>query len=180
MTRLDRFNICASGGYNNTEDYVSWKMVDGIMYFQCSREKEDWNKNFDFRLVQSEVGLTHKGFDEAYRSIFRTIMQSGATAFCGYSHGAVIAARASATTGKKATVFGCPNFMYKPTITNKNKFWNCDFVQNKGDVVADGIFWLEKGRNVVYTIGSANMAGVPFLERLSHHGISEYRQKLKG
>lgn len=180
MTLLEKFNICCSGGYNNTSDYVSWKVIDDIMYFQCSRENEDWLKNIDIRLTKTDIGMTHKGFDDAFRSISRMIMQTPINEYVGYSHGSTIAARASSLTRRPAVVFGCPNFMFNPSKQTLDRFDNVQFVQNKGDIVADWIFWLKKGRNKVYTKGSADMAGVPKLETLSHHSPTEYRQKLRG
>jgi hypothetical protein len=176
---MDRFNECARGGYNNTETYVSWKIVDGIMYFQCSKEVEDWKKNLDCRLVKTEIGLTHKGFDEAYQEVFRMIMQNPVTGYCGYSHGAVIASRASAATGKRSTVFGCPNFMYNPTKETLDRFWNVEFVQNKNDIVANGLFWMRKGRNIIMTIGHATRGLTPIWQWLSGHTPSEYRQRMQ-
>ena len=184
MTALEAFNNCTSGGYKNTDNYLSWKIENDIMYFQCSRQKEDWLRNFDiiFRktiLNWSPIILT-EGFDEAFEEVLSLLKLFDVDGFVGYSHGAVIASLCSAVTDKPAIVFGCPNYMLFPSAMTKRQFSKVTSYENVEDIVTKiPPVYTRCGTIIKMKTPVIKPVDVSLVEWLSGHSPKMYRQRLE-
>jgi hypothetical protein len=185
MTKLELFNECLRGGYNNTPDYISWKIKDAVLYLQCSRQKEDWLKNLDSRPVRvviggicGEVCYIPKGFDDAMEGFIRAINGNYFSLIVGYSHGAAVGALLSGALKKPAVVFGCPHFVL-PGRKVKNVFSHLEIYNNPFDIVAMLPPVYGSAGKVTILSGTAKKTGT-WIEWNSHHSPNEYRQRLEG
>ena len=184
MTTLDYFNECLRGGYNNTPDYISWKIINKIMYLQCSREKEDWRKNFNFLpiklFLETESIIVPAGFYEMAFGLLQTIAENEINGFIGYSHGGAGAAILSGITGKHAKVFGCPNFIFNPSKKQKTLFYNLEIYNNPSDIVGFLPPVYTKAGKVTILKDVSTQGTDTFLEYASGHSPDRYRQNLEG
>lgn len=183
MRLLDYFNECLHGGYNNTPDYISWKIKDRILYLQCSREKEDWLKNFDVRprleRIRNELCVIPNGFNQAAKDLSEKLDFSQFDLIIGYSHGAAIGAILSGMTGIPAIVFGCPRFIYKPSFDIEKVFSNLKIYSNCDDVVFKvPPFYSYCG--LLHTFARGEVETDSWLERISNHSPDLYRKNLAG
>ncbi|RPJ58503.1 MAG: hypothetical protein EHM12_07745 [Dehalococcoidia bacterium] len=183
MTKLDYFNECLSGGYNNTPDYISWKIVNRVLYLQCSREKEDWLKNIDIRPVDAWIGrnpcLVPNGFDDAVSGIMPAFDALDIDIIVGYSHGAAIAALLSGMSGLPALAFACPKFIFRPDEYHQKQFYNLQIFNNKGDLVSMLPPFYSYCGHVNVLKEKAVKEGT-WWEWYSRHSPNRYRQNLEG
>jgi hypothetical protein len=183
MTKLEYFNECLRGGYNNTPDYISWKIKNRVLYLQCSRQKEDWLKNID--IWPDNVWLLHEpcvvphGFESALSGLIPCLDYSQFDLIVGYSHGAAIAALLSGATGLPALAFGCPRFIFKPHLFHEKLFYNLQIFNNKNDIVSFVPPLYTHCGHVNILDEKATRAGT-WLEWNSHHSPNRYRQNLEG
>jgi hypothetical protein len=182
MTHLELFNECLQGGYSQVADYVSYKIINRICFLQCSREKEDWLKNFDIRPTQIYLSNTKviipRGYADAIKGMLDVINNNYITGFVGYSHGAAVASLLSGYTGKFSLTFGCPHLLLFPSPRVKALFYNVETYNNKTDIVSY-VPPIYSPAGKVYILEDKYIRGRDnFIEALSGHSPDRYRQNL--
>ena len=181
MTKLEHFNECTSGPWENTKGFVTWKIVNGVMYFQCSSGLEDWSRNISVMPTITKIGIRYIfvpiGLDESWAEIKPVIRANLCHTYVGYSLGGQLAALASAQTGSPAIAFGCPNFF----MGDKRLFWNTEFITHKKDVFTK-LPWIYRKGEITQTLTGDVVypKEVGKIERMSGHSPKAYRQLLIG
>ena len=178
MTLAELFDTCNTGeGYNQTAKRVDWKIVDGIMFFRQSVEREDWIRNL---LAAIPIVVWLKGFEIVPLGAWLTFLEvrkiAGArvTGYVGYSQGGWPAVYASRLYSRPAIVFGCPRSTLCP-----GKYKDVTAYTNPGDVVTTLPPWANEAGEVVMLGGYAERPDdCPVLEWASGHSPDEYRQRL--
>jgi predicted lipase len=153
-TYKELFEECESKvGYITAGDDAQFKVVDGILYFQQSKGKEDWKNNLDFfpkgfrspYKDMKERWLVHEGFLKVWKSIEDTITEllPSIKGIVGYSHGGPLACFAHEKylymmhkVPARTVVFGCPPFLFFPSASIKERFATVERIRTSGDIVA--------------------------------------------
>jgi hypothetical protein len=183
MTDLERFAENCAAGYQNTRGKVSWKVVGDRLHYQGSVEPEDWERNFlvipvpwRIRGVWCWISL---GVLLAWLATRRQALASGAAEGAGYSAGGPPIAIWSAVTGLPAVAFGCPRFLWRPSLAALHLFNEVRFVDSPLDIVPRVPPWAERGDRV-YTLGGAATCpdGYDRILWATGHSTEEYRQRL--
>lgn len=178
MTLLELFNTCCTGtGYTQTAKRVDWKIVDGIMFFRQSVEREDWIRNF---LAAIPIVVWLNGFEIVPLGAWLTFLEvrkiAGArvTGYVGYSQGGWPAVYASRLYNRPAIVFGCPRSTLWP-----GKYRDVTAYKNPGDIVTKLPPWAKQAGDVLVLVRSAERPiDVPLSEWITGHSPDEYRQRL--
>lgn len=179
MTILEHFNECVKGHYNNTENYLSWKIINRVLYLQCSKEKEDWKRNFDLRPAKLKNGLiiVPKGFSDSVEEMLD--INAEYDAVVGYSHGAAVAAILSGLLDMPAIAFGCPRFIFRPSKKARRYFDKLHIYNNGNDIFTFITPFYSHCGNINILKDIAVKTG-SFMEWYSGHSPNRYRQNLKG
>jgi hypothetical protein len=145
MSILDKFNICTGGDWITGGFDVQYKVVDRVLYFQCSHGAHDWKENFkighDVYPCTDICFKAHDGFSELWLSVKEEIEKLDFDTVVGYSQGAALAGFAHENYFHRkgiqptAWVFGCPRFIYKPSPELELRFTNFIRYSNLGDFV---------------------------------------------
>jgi len=181
MTKLEYFKTCTKGPWNVTSGYVSWKIVDNVMYFQQSKEKEDWIRNLSVipttLKIKGKTIFVPVGLDESWDEIKNIIKANPCDVYVGYSLGAQLAALASAYTGKPAIAYGCPNFF----MGTKTLFDKVEFIQNKEDLISMIPPVYMKGKHITTLVGAYEyLSDISIVRKLSGHDALLYKARLGG
>lgn len=97
-----------------------------------------------------------------------------------YSGGCPVCALWSATTGRPATVFGSPRFLFRPSKKALALFDNVKFIDAPFDIVTAIPPWAERGNNV-YVLSNKHVEKPDWLSWamwITGHAIEEYRQRM--
>lgn len=181
MTNLDYFNACTHGKWNNTSGDVSWKLENGVMYFQCTHGLRDWVRNLlvlpSYTKIRGEDLFIPLGLRTSWEEIEPIVRETPCIGYVGYSLGGEFASLSSAITRLPAIAFGCPNFyLGKETdIFNEVRYYT-----NSHDILANLPLGYKKGKfNVLLCRDYDRPSGVPVYEWFSHHSPAEYRLQLE-
>lgn len=175
---LEIFNECTRGrGYCHTKGKVDWKIVDGLMFFRQSVEKEDWFRNF-LALIPIPVYL--KGWQwvplggwMTYCQV-REVAKKTGIGYVGYSQGGWPAVYASLENDLPAMVFGCPKSTTRPEL-----YVQVTAYKNPGDVVTMLPSWAKSAGIIVTLMASAEKPDdMATLEWKLQHSPEIYRQRL--
>lgn len=176
---INAFNCCLGGDWNNTQGFVSWRIINDILYFQHSKEIEDWRRNIN--IIPSRIVINNvvywipKGLKKSWLEIETMISSTLVIGYVGFSLGASLASLASLKTGVPAIVFGCPNF-----LLIKKDVPKVLYIHNKEDIVSKIPLLYKKGNNVKTLNGKVKRPkGVSFIEWFSGHSPKMYRQRLE-
>jgi hypothetical protein len=179
MDLLTLFENCTHGAWSNTRDFVTYKIVDRVIYFQCSKEDLDWWRNFFVVPTNLHIAgrklATPAGFASAWKSIRGSLDWANIDFAVGYSHGAVLAAYVSVLKNCQAVLFGCPRFI----LNGRKLFKNCLVVKNPGDIVTllPPIYRLPEE---VHTLsGDIESGSIKLMLLATGHSPAEYRQRLE-
>ena len=180
MTKVEYYTNCRGGPWNNTKGMVSWKILDNVMYFQQSKEEEDWIRNISIMptitKIQGKTIFIPIGLSASWDEIKNTVKDNPCDMYVGYSLGGELASLSSALTGKPAIAFGCPNFF----IGNRALFDKVEYYQNIEDIFARIPWVYTKGRNVTILKGGSFMYPPEFdiIHKLSGHEPILYTHRL--
>jgi hypothetical protein len=193
------FKTVTGGGWTTIGRDVQIKVVDRILYLQCSHGKSDWIQNLKFwhktyrdvYQCSDVVFKAHAGFTELWLSIKPEIEKLDFDTIVGYSQGAALAVFVHENyyhrKGSFPTTFafGCPMVLYKPTKALENRFGYFIRVKNVNDIVT-----LVQGLTPGYThIGTRYILPVVVINKrpkscpvwhwLSGHCPDQYRLAIK-
>ena len=175
---LSIYTECTRGReYQQTRGKVDWKIVDGLMYFRQSVEREDWYRNF---LAIFPIPVYLKGWQwvplgawMTYRQV-RKIARQAVIGYVGYSQGGWPAVFASLENGLPAMVFGCPRATSRPELYGKVTAY-----RNPGDIVTMVPPWALSAGTIITLMAPAEKPdGMAELEWKTGHSPEEYRQRL--
>lgn len=193
MTQLDYFNECNTGPWITGGLDVQYKVVDRVLYFQCTHSKLDWFFNFLFIedvYKNSDIQFrTHRGFKDLWLSVMDDIEKLDFNIIVGYSQGAALAGFAHENyfhrnkVEPNSIVFGCPLFLYKPNDELLQRFTKFSRFNNPKDIVSLNppkyFGYSAPGTNTILPGGKLKRpSSIGFFEWLSHHTPTEYRERL--
>lgn len=184
LSLLDLYNECFRGRlYNQTKRKVDWKIIDRIMYFRHSVEKEDWYRNIVsvipvivymrmWQVVPLGGWLTYLEVRKIAKEYARDV-----DAYVGVSQGGWPAAYASLENGKRAFVFGCPR-----VSTRGSCYYLVNSYKTPGDIVTMLPSWANPAGSVI-TLGGTVIWPEDFsisdaVKKKTGHLPEEYRQRL--
>lgn len=185
VSLLDMYNECFRGRwYKQTKKKVDWKIVDRIMYFRQSVEKEDWYRNFlsmlpvlvylhGWQVVPLGGWLTYLEVRKIARESARDV-----DAYVGVSQGGWPASYASFENSRHAFVFGCPR------VSTRGEMY-CLVVSYKtpSDIVTTLPSWARHAGTVITLRGKVGWPkDSSILDRIKQatgHMPEEYRQRLE-
>lgn len=94
MSLLDKFKTVTGGGWTTAGLNVQFKVIDHVLYIQCTHGLSDWLFNlFAAKVEYEEHGITvkaHAGFAALWLSIRDKIEELGFDTIVGYSEGSAI------------------------------------------------------------------------------------------
>lgn len=193
MLWLERFIECTRGGWITAGKDVQYKVVDRVLYFQCSSGKSDWKQNFRFAESVYSGGdieiRAHRGFKELWLSVKDVIETLEFDSIVGYSQGAALAGFAHENYFHRkgfepcmTHAFGCPRFLFKPSKELKARFIWFVRINNPTDLVTKVPLWIMGYKHVGMNVVLKDVANKPekesLLSWLSGHSPSRYKQNL--
>lgn len=185
MTLLELFRVCkSSAGYQKTKRVADWKIIDGVMFFQQTKEKSDWCYNL-MSIIRMPWRLDGTWFLFPFgpwllfRSLKKIIKENNVCMYVGISQGGWAASYASALTCVPAITFGCPRL----GLGKSKLFENVTHYQNKYDTITMLPLWAKLYGKIVilenkYTPVDLDIKG--YLEYITGHSFKEYEANLKG
>jgi len=145
MNLLGYFNEVESPGWTTAGEDVQFKVVNRVLYLQCSHGLSDWLHNLDaVRAVyaDSEVSfIAHRGFTKLWLSIKDEIEKLDFDTIVGYSEGSAIAVYVHENFyhrkgyEPRTYAFGCPAVIWKPNRALRSRFSNFTIIINPRDIV---------------------------------------------
>lgn len=146
MNLQELFINCNSNVWITSGIDVQYKVVDGILYFQCSSGESDWRYNFSASedvYKNSDIEFSgHKGFNLLWESIRHDIELLDFNSICGYSQGGALAVRAHENYFHRfgfepevTITFGCPPSIKNPSPLLLSRFTNLVNYHNPRDLV---------------------------------------------
>ena len=184
MKDFERFNENCEAGYSNTKSKVSWKMVSCRAHFQGSVEVQDWYRNFAIIPVPYRVrGVwcwVSLGMLLAWLEIRKRVLACEIDEADGYSGGGPLAALCAAEKGIPGVAFGCPRFLWRPSLAARTLFSGTRFVDAPFDIVTEIPPGAERGDRVekLDTRHVEKPDWTPPLLWITGHSTDEYRQRL--
>ena len=188
---LNDFNYCIRNNWITSNTGVQYAIIGDTLYFQCSRSTKDWLYNLTFPAsVYKNADIPfrmHLGFKVMWHDIRDTIATLEFTRIRGYSQGAVFACMAhedrlyNKGTSCDTVVFGCPKFLYRPSLELSARFDTIVRMQNKDDVVTKvpPFGYGHIGLEINLPKKSNKPADIGWLEYLSGHSPYQYRKNLE-
>jgi hypothetical protein len=173
---------------------VQFKVVDRVLYFECSDGKSDWRYNLAFgeRVYdKSDVKFkAHRGFKALWLSIKDEIEKLDFYMIVGYSQGAAIAAFAHENYfhrfGREPVTyaFGCPRTIFAPSKELRKRFTQFYRVSNPRDIVTHvppALFGFRHVGTEIKLKGRARRPkGCNIFRWLSGHAPEMYNLRLEG
>lgn len=145
MSLKELFQECIGDGWTTAGKDVQYKVVDRVLYFQCSNGKSDWRYNFkawgDVYKSSDIEFIGHKGFNELWESVRHEIEALAFDKIVGYSQGGALAVRAHENYLHRfgwqpmTYVFGCPPSIYAPSPELRKRFTHVVNIHNANDIV---------------------------------------------
>lgn len=180
MTLLEIFKQCTVGVWVVTDTGLSYKKQYGVLYFQSSREKQDWKRNLSIMPAKRKIGKKTVTLTRGWAEMFDELISipyllSEVKLLVGYSHGAVAASLLSELSWIPAITFGCPMIALE-----KKLFCNVRHYKNPHDIVTAVPFFFNSG-GAKRTLGGTirKPSYVPLIQWITHHHPAEYRQRLE-
>lgn len=193
MSLKDLFIECTGNGWTTAGLDVQFKVVNRVLFFQCSNGKSDWRYNFraygDVYKSSDVEFIGHKGFNELWESVRKDIEALDFDYIVGYSQGGALAVRAHENYFHRfgfqplqTWVFGCPPSIYAPTEELKRRFTKVVNIHNFNDIVHAApalIGYDHVGVNRTLSLRGIKRAGDwTLLQWLSGHTPDQYIQAL--
>jgi len=193
MRYIDYYNECLdSDGYVSI-GHLEYKVVNRVLYFQCSRGAEDWQSNFDIPVVLYKDMLikfyVHRGFASMWKQARDIIAKLDFDIIIGYSQGAIFACLAYEDTlyhkhvKRPCITFGSPRFLWMPVKAIRDRFRDILRLKNPGDLVAIQPPTALGYRHIGDGFDLCDIAIKPkqegWLSWSSGHSPSRYRQNLE-
>lgn len=184
------FNHCIRNNWITSKMGVQYAVIEDTLYFQCSRSVKDWLFNLTFpasAYKQAEIQFyMHSGFKAMWHDVRDDIAKLEFTHIRGYSQGAVFACMAHEDRlyGREdicdTIVFGCPKFLYKPSIALQNRFDCITRLQNKDDIVTKvpPFGYKHIGQPFNLPEKKDKPKDISWVEYLSGHSPYQYRKNL--
>ena len=194
MRPIEYFNECTSGGWTTSGLDVQFKVVKGVLYFQCTRSESDWNYNFkayaDVYKNSDVEFVGHTGFNELWESVRPIIETLHFDYIVGYSQGAAIALRAHenyyhrmGSEPIQTYLFGEPPSIKKPSAKLLKRFTKVVSIYNCNDIVFHApklLGYKHVGRQVRLPLKGLNKPdSYSWLYWLSGHSAEQYRQAIR-
>ena len=193
MSLLALFNELNGDGWTTSGLDVQYKVVDGMLMFQCSNGQSDWIHNFNAVAdvyKDSDIPFTgHEGFIELWQSIRHDIEKLNFHSIAGYSQGGALAVLAHENYYHRfgfepdcTITFGCPPSIIDPTPELSIRFSNLVNWHNPRDLVyliPQIIGFQHMGHSYSLRQPAKRPAGCPLLRWWSGHSQEEYRSRLK-
>jgi len=193
MSLLEKFNICNGGDWITAGKDVQYKVIDRVLYFQCTHGISDWKQNFkagqDVYCCSDIPFKAHEGFTELWLSVREKIEKLDFGYIVGYSEGAALAVFAHENYLHRkgcepmTWAFGCPRVLYEPSKELKKRFSNFVRVSNIGDIVTMVPLFImgyrHIGVNRILNHGVSKPKGVSWILWLTHHCPEYYQEELK-
>lgn len=190
MTILDDFNLCIENDWITSPLGVQYAVKDNILYFQCSRDAQDWRYNLMFPVAayknNKDTFLMHKGFKILWHDVRDDISRLSFKNIRGYSQGAVFACMAHEDRLYNhgficnTVVFGCPKFLFAPSDETKEKFSGILRIENADDIVAKvPPFYTHIGDSKQLEKKHDKPKDISWVEYISGHSPYQYRHNLE-
>lgn len=171
---------------------VQYKVIDRVLYFECSDGKSDWRYNLAFGETVYDDGefRAHRGFKMLWKSVKKEIEALDFDTIVGYSQGAALALFAHENFLHRkgyepiSFVFGCPRVLYRPSKKILARFSQFYRFENPGDMVTmvppSIIGYKHAGKETVLKQEATRPKGCNLFRWASGHSPEEYRQRLSG
>lgn len=171
---------------------VQYKVVDRVLYFECSDGKSDWRYNLAFGDTVYDDGefRAHRGFKMLWKSIKKEIEALDFDSIVGYSQGAALALFAHENFLHRkgyepiSFVFGCPRVLYRPSGNVLSRFSQFYRFENPGDVVTKVppaiLGYRHVGQRFVLERNVKRPKGCNIFRWLSGHSPEMYERRLEG
>lgn len=182
MSNLIHFKNLLSGGWTNTKDAVSYKIIGSVLCLESSNGTKDWIRNINVLPAIRRIGgidmIIPAGMARAWDTLRPILEQSTISFIAGYSHGGWLAAISSAHTGIPAVSFGCPGVAVM-TKRNIHRFDKCTFISGYRDLftIFQGIY--SHGLNQKILTGQTKRDGESLSVWISGHSPDMYLQLLE-
>jgi len=178
MTRLQIFDRCTKGPWTTSGLGVQWRFKDGVLAFQCTRDRQDWLFNFFAGRAEIDGDMAHAGFASLWASVLHEVAEAVGTTsgfqIEGYSQGAALATLAYRYFDKRGqkphgNVFGSPK-----VFAEKITYPDLENIQAHGDLVSALPFfpWFHHTGTII-RLGKQQMIPTPI-----KHTPEEYRKAL--
>lgn len=191
MSLLEVFNESLKKPWITAGLDVQFKVIDKVLYLQCSSGKADWKNNLRFGVNVYDNSIiefrAHQGFTDMWLSVKDKIEQLDFNVIVGYSEGAALAGFAHENFYHRkgiepaSFVFGCPRFLYKPSKELLLRFSRFSCIQNRGDIVTKVPFkflgYSDAG-HITKLHSVKRPTGLPLYQWLSGHTVQQYRLAL--
>lgn len=193
MSLLEKFREVTGDGWTTEGLDVQYKVVNRVLYLQCTHGASDWKQNFkaghDVYTCSDIPFKAHGGFTELWLSIKDEIEKLDFDAICGYSEGSAIAVYIHENYFHRKGIepitwaFGCPRVLYKPSKELKKRFSNFVRISNFGDIVTMVPLFImgfrHIGINRILNHCVSKPKGVSWILWLTHHCPEYYQEELK-
>jgi hypothetical protein len=192
MSLLEKFQTVTGDGWTTSGMDVQFKVVDRVLYFQCTHGVNDWRENFkagkDVYPCSDIPFKAHDGFSELWLSVKEEIEKLEFDFICGYSQGSALAVFAHENYFHRKGVqpltwaFGCPRVLYKPSSMLEARFTNFIRISNRFDIVTMVPLAIMGYRHIgnerILKSPVSRPSNVNLLEWLSNHSPSMYKLRL--
>lgn len=131
MSLLEKFETVNRGDWITSGKNVQYKVINSVLYFQCTQGVSDWKQNFRFS-DEAYSGVSsfraHKGFIELWQSVRHEIEALDFDTIVGYSQGGALAGFAHENYFHRkgfepmTYTFGCPRFIHEPSAEISARF----------------------------------------------------------
>lgn len=188
------FDEVSGGNWITAGEGVQYKLVNRVLYFQCSNGAKDWLYNFD--IAQSVYPcsdvpfMMHEGFNLLWQSIRHIIEGLDFDTIVGYSQGAAIAIMAHENYFHRlgceplTYTFGCPGSMFMPSKQLQKRFTKVANIINPRDIVYySTLIFGYRHVGITQKLEKVKIKTSSFrqlLREITHHSPERYKLALKG
>jgi hypothetical protein len=190
MSILEDFNKCINNDWITSPLGVQYAVKDNTLYFQCSRDAQDWKYNLMFPVSAYKNGqgsfLMHMGFKTLWHDVRDAVATLSFKNIRGYSQGAVFACMAHEDRLFNhgfvcdTVVFGSPKFLFMPSEELKERFSGVLRIENADDVVTKvPPFYTHIGESLTLPGKGKRPKDMKLINYLSGHDPYQYRNNLE-
>ena len=188
------FDEVNCGNWITAGEDVQYKVVNRVLYFQCSHGARDWLYNFDIAesvYPCSDVPFVmHGGFNLLWQSIRHDIEKLDFDTIVGYSQGAALAIMAHENFYHRkgyeplAFTFGCPASIFLPSKQLRKRFTKVVNIINPRDIVYySTLIFGYRHVGATQKLEKVKIKTSSFrqwLREITHHTPERYKLALKG